>query len=119
MLRRLFRIAAWSAGSRSPRSWLSGLLYGVVTPVSTLMLARWATGQPVERVAVPLDAVSSHVARAIIASEDARFCQHRGVDWDAIRLVIDDEDGPARGASTIAMQVSKNLFLWPSRSYIP
>ena len=50
----------------------------------------------------------------------ARFCDHGGVDWDALREVVEaaDEDGPARGASTIPMQVAKNLFLWPSRSYV-
>jgi monofunctional biosynthetic peptidoglycan transglycosylase len=53
-------------------------------------------------------------------SEDARYCQHGGVDWEAVREVIEDaEDGtPSRGASTITMQTAKNLFLWPSRSYI-
>ena len=53
-------------------------------------------------------------------SEDARFCRHRGVDWDALRDVswTIDEDGPSRGASTITMQTAKNLFLWPSRSYV-
>ena len=35
-----------------------------------------------------------------------------------LRVIEADEDGPARGASTIPMQTAKNLFLWPSRSYI-
>lgn len=96
------------------------LLYAVVTPVSTLMLGRWLTGQAVERTSAPLDAISPHLPLAVIASEDSRFCDHGGVDWDAIRTVVEeaDEDGPARGASTIPMQTAKNLFLWPSRSYI-
>jgi monofunctional biosynthetic peptidoglycan transglycosylase len=99
--------------------WL-GLSYRVLPPVSTLMLARWATFRPVERTAVPLERVSPHLPLAVMASEDARFCQHRGVDWEALHDVMDaaDEDGPSRGASTIPMQVAKNLFLWPSRSYI-
>ena len=56
----------------------------------------------------------------MLASEDSRFCEHAGVDWDAIREVVEgaDEDGPSRGASTIPMQTAKNLFLWPSRSYV-
>jgi monofunctional glycosyltransferase len=96
------------------------LLYAVVTPVSTLMLGRWLTGQAVERTSAPLDAISPHLPLAVIASEDSRFCDHGGVDWDAIRTVVEeaDEDGPARGASTIPMQTAKNLFLWPSRSYV-
>jgi len=96
------------------------LAYGFVTPVSTLMLGRWVTGKPVERIYVPLSAISRNLAAAVIASEDARFCQHHGVDWDALQGVIDDggEHGPSRGASTIPMQTAKNLFLWPSRSVI-
>ncbi|ODN72625.1 Penicillin-binding protein 1F [Methylobrevis pamukkalensis] len=53
-------------------------------------------------------------------SEDGRFCEHGGVDWDALTLVLDGagDSGPARGASTIPMQTVKNLFLWSSRSYV-
>jgi monofunctional biosynthetic peptidoglycan transglycosylase len=53
-------------------------------------------------------------------SEDGQFCRHSGVDWGALNEVLEDadEDGPARGASTIAMQTTKNLFLWPSRSVL-
>ncbi|WP_240539854.1 monofunctional biosynthetic peptidoglycan transglycosylase [Salinarimonas soli] len=94
------------------------LLYLVVTPPSTLMLGRWATLAPVDRRVVPLSAISEHLPRAVISSEDARFCRHRGVDWDALQEVLDDEEGPSRGASTISMQTAKNLFLWPGRSYI-
>jgi monofunctional biosynthetic peptidoglycan transglycosylase len=99
--------------------WL-GLAYAVVPPVSTLMLSRWLTLRGVERTAVTLEEVSPHLPLAVMASEDARFCQHWGVDWDALRDVVEaaDEDGPARGASTLPMQTAKNLFLWPSRSYI-
>lgn len=99
--------------------WL-GLSYRIVPPVSTLMLARWATLQPVQRDVVPLAGISPHLPLAVLSSEDARFCQHKGVDWDAFWDVVEaaDEDGPARGASTIPMQAAKNLFLWPSRSYI-
>jgi monofunctional glycosyltransferase len=99
--------------------WL-GLSYSAVPPVSTLMLGRWITLQPVERHYVGLDQISPSLPLAVMTAEDSRFCQHRGVDWDALRNVIDaaDEDGPSRGASTIPMQVAKNLFLWPSRSYV-
>jgi monofunctional glycosyltransferase len=97
---------------------LLGLAYLVVPPVSTLMLGRWATLQGAARTAVSLDEVAPTVPLAVLASEDARFCLHRGVDWDALREVVEDEDGPRRGASTVPMQVAKNLFLWPGRSYV-
>jgi monofunctional biosynthetic peptidoglycan transglycosylase len=88
-----------------------------VEPVSTLMLGRWLTGRKVERVAVPLEKISAYLQQAVIASEDARFCLHSGVDWGALRTVITArrENGPARGASTIDMQTVKNLFLFPGR----
>ncbi len=97
-----------------------GLTYLVLPPVSTLMLAPLATLRPVERSVVDLEEISPALPLAVMAAEDARFCQHGGVDWDAIQDVVEaaDEDGPARGASTIPMQTAKNLFLWPSRSYI-
>ena len=89
-------------------------------PASTLMLGRWATGKTVTRDVVGLSEIAPALSQAVIASEDGRFCGHGGVDWDAMRTVLSDsdEDGPSRGASTIAMQTAKNLFLWPSRSYV-
>lgn len=94
------------------------LVYRLVTPPSTLMLGRWLTGEPVAREAVPLDAIAPVLVQAVIASEDQRFCAHHGVDWGALRDVVDDEAGPSRGASTITMQTVKNVFLWPGRSYL-
>ncbi|MCJ8144920.1 biosynthetic peptidoglycan transglycosylase [Ancylobacter sp. A5.8] len=99
---------------------LLGLAYNVVPPASTLMLWRWATLQPVTRDWVPLDDIAPALVRSVLASEDARFCSHRGVDLVELRNVMDDAgDGePSRGASTITMQVAKNLFLWNGRSFI-
>ncbi|MFT0861260.1 monofunctional biosynthetic peptidoglycan transglycosylase [Ancylobacter sp. G4_0304] len=97
-----------------------GLAYNVVPPISTLMLWRWATLQPVTRDWVPLEEISPALVRSVLASEDARFCSHHGVDLVELQNVMDDADDgePARGASTITMQVAKNLFLWNGRSFI-
>jgi monofunctional biosynthetic peptidoglycan transglycosylase len=94
------------------------LVYSALTPPSTLMLGRWLTLQSVDRQAVGLDAISPYLVQAVIASEDQRYCLHNGVDWGALRDVVDDEEGPSRGASTISMQTVKNVFLWPGRSVI-
>jgi monofunctional glycosyltransferase len=96
------------------------LLWRVVPPVSTLMLAGYVTGKPVVRDYVSLERIAPALTAAVAMSEDARFCRHSGVDWQALSDVLEDadEDGPARGASTIAMQTVKNLFLWPSRSVV-
>ena len=97
------------------------LAYAVINPVSTLMIGRWLTGERVERVWTPMAEISPTLVRTVVASEDARYCQHWGVDPTEIRAAIDRADGEvedARGASTIPMQVAKNLFLWPGRSFI-
>jgi monofunctional biosynthetic peptidoglycan transglycosylase len=96
------------------------ILYNLVPPVSTLMLARWATLQPVERDWVPLGSVAPILIRSVLTSEDARFCRHWGVDLVELNNVIDESDGfdAPRGASTITMQIARNLFLWNGRSFI-
>ena len=95
-------------------------LYRVVDPVSTLMLWRWAKGARVERTFVPLEAIAPILPRTVIASEDARFCAHSGIDWQELQDAIEDADDlrDARGGSTLTQQVAKNLFLWPSRSLV-
>src|SRR5580704_11866713 len=94
--------------------------YRVGHPVSTLMAWRWLTGAPVSRQWIDFAAISPLLPRSVVASEDAKFCSHHGIDWDALRDVIDDaEDGEVtRGGSTITQQVAKNLFLWPGRSVV-
>ena len=76
-----------------PLPYLLTPLYRVIDPVSTLMLARWVTGKRVERAIVPLEQIAPILPRTVIASEDARFCRHSGIDWEVIRAAIEDADG--------------------------
>ena len=94
--------------------------YRVGHPVSTLMLWRQLTGAPMSRPWIDFDAISPYLPRSVVAAEDAKFCSHGGIDWDALREVVDDaEDGEVtRGGSTITQQLAKNLFLWPGRSFV-
>ena len=62
-----------------------------------------------------LEDMGAHIPRSVVAAEDANFCLHHGVDFEALAEAIDD--GAQRGASTITQQVAKNLFLWHGRSY--
>src|SRR3954451_13232855 len=96
------------------------LLYRVADPVSALMLWRRATGHKVERIWVPLTAIAPVLPRAVMASEDARFCVHHGIDFGELRAAFEDADdfSDMRGGSTIAQQAAKNLFLWPGRSVV-
>ena len=95
-------------------------LYAYATPVSTLMLARKIEGKAYERLPVRLGHVAPTVIASVIASEDATFCENDGVDWGALREVMNGFGRVARtrGASTITMQTAKNLFLWPGRSVL-
>lgn len=67
-----------------------------------------------------LDRISPQLARAAMAAEDARFCDHGGFDFEAIEAALRaNEDGRRlRGGSTITQQVAKNVFLWHERSWI-
>jgi monofunctional biosynthetic peptidoglycan transglycosylase len=117
--KKALRFARWLI---LPLFFLLGVLPALawfVAPPSTLMWGRWLTGQAVERHAVPLERMG-RIPQMVIAAEDARFCQHRGVDWVEMQKVVaaTTMDGPARGASTIPMQTAKNLYLWPGRSYV-
>lgn len=118
VLRRVLRLALAFMLALAGAVVLLSVVWSFVPPVSTLMLARYVTGRPVVRVYEPLERIAPALVAAVVMSEDAKFCRHHGVDWDALSDVLDDEDGPSRGASTITMQVVKNLFLWPSRSAI-
>lgn len=90
--------------------------FSFVHPVSTLMLRDIIKGHSYERQWVGLDAISPNLSRAVIMAEDGQFCAHAGVDWKALHSVIGN--GGQRGASTILMQTTKNLFLWNGRSYV-
>jgi monofunctional glycosyltransferase len=99
------------------------LIYGVVPPpISNLQIMRLLTGNGLHKQWISLDKMSPNLARAVLSSEDARFCFHHGVDWvefqDAVGEVFDDQEGPTRGASTVSMQTAKNLFLWDGHSII-
>jgi monofunctional biosynthetic peptidoglycan transglycosylase len=95
-------------------------IYRVVDPVSTLIAGRWILGKRVERTVVSLGQVAPVLPRTVIASEDARFCSHRGIDLVEMRAMLDDAEDitDIRGGSTITQQLAKNLFLWPGRSFI-
>jgi monofunctional biosynthetic peptidoglycan transglycosylase len=92
-------------------------VYWVVPPISTLMIYERLFG-PVQRTWVAFDDIAPSLPAAVVMSEDGKFCEHWGVDWQELGKVIDRRNGPNRGASTVSMQVVKNLFLWNSRSYV-
>lgn len=65
--------------------------------------------------------ISPEMAKAVIASEDNLFAEHNGFDWNEMRKAINDHKKKGkklRGASTISQQTAKNVFLFPSRSFV-
>ena len=95
-------------------------LYGWGRPVSVLMLTRWLSGAPVQREWVPLRQMGASLPLAVIVAEDSGFCDHRGIEWGALKQAIEDvsEGEVSGGGSTITQQTVKNLFFWPGRSYL-
>lgn len=122
MLRRAGRFLALAAGIFLTASVFLTALYSVVPPpVTLLMLIRGVEGHGIAKEWRPLSQISPNLVRAVIASEDAKFCEHHGFDWDAIREAwrrYRAGTGRLRGASTISMQTAKNVFLWPGRNWI-
>jgi monofunctional biosynthetic peptidoglycan transglycosylase len=88
-------------------------------PFSSLMAMQWVGGTDVHQDWVPLESISPNLIHAVVVSEDSRFCEHWGIDFVEIAEALKRTPfGPPRGASTITMQVAKNLFLWPAKSYV-
>lgn len=110
--------------------WLLGwvVFWGWFNPGSTrfmeIRLAELREKQPEARLQyqwVPYERISSHLKRAIIAAEDAKFVDHEGFDWDGIQKAMEKNQKKGRfvaGGSTISQQLAKNLFLTPNKSYV-
>ncbi|WP_066681487.1 monofunctional biosynthetic peptidoglycan transglycosylase [Caulobacter sp. CCH9-E1] len=92
----------------------------VPPPITPLMVIRAVEGKGLDHRWRPIDEVAPALPRALIAAEDARFCEHHGFDFDALqKAYANNEAGKKiRGGSTISQQTAKNVFLWPGRSYV-
>jgi monofunctional glycosyltransferase len=75
---------------------------------------------PINKDWVSIDEISPHLQKAVIASEDPKFLSHNGFDFEAIAKAIDANKRRKvkMGASTISQQTAKNVFLYPSRTYL-
>ena len=136
------------ATSRGRRWWLKWLILGPLLLVLLaqlyffLMVLWWSHFNPsstsmmrqqlaalretspnakLEQVWVPYERISDNLKRAVIASEDANFTDHDGVDWEALEKAYKRNNKRHRvigGGSTITQQLAKNLFLSGSRNYV-
>lgn len=114
------RYAAYAVGGYFALVFVLILLYRVINPpFSSLMAVQALTGTDVQQDWVSLEKISPSLVRAVIVSEDWSFCEHYGIDIKAIEDAIERSgNGIPRGASTISMQTTKNLFLWNAKSYV-
>ena len=73
-----------------------------------------------ERDYISSDEMGNYVKKAVIASEDQKFFDHDGFDYQAIEKAMEhNEKGKKiRGGSTISQQTAKNIFLWQGRSWL-
>ncbi len=68
---------------------------------------------------VAYNQISPHLKRALIASEDAKFLDHEGFDWEGIQTAWEKNLKKGKvvaGGSTISQQLAKNLFLSGKRT---
>jgi monofunctional biosynthetic peptidoglycan transglycosylase len=93
----------------------------VPPPITILMVERLIQGRGLDHRWVPLRRISPDLVRAVVASEDSRFCLHHGFDVKAMQAAMrhnEERPGRVRGGSTISQQTAKNVFLWPQRSWV-
>jgi monofunctional biosynthetic peptidoglycan transglycosylase len=142
------RTAPARAASKPKRRWLKWIVLGPVLAV--LLLQLWFLAQVcwfsqfnpgmtsmmnlqldalreknpkarLEQQWVPYGRISNNLKRAVIASEDANFADHDGVDWEALEKAYERNNRRHKvvgGGSTITQQLAKNLFLSGYRSYV-
>lgn len=97
----------------------------VPAPPTILMIEQAVKGNGLDYRWRGLDHLSPYLVTAAIAAEDARFCEHKGFDFEAIQKAMEANEraeargsSKVRGGSTITQQTAKNVFLWPGRSYV-
>ena len=89
-------------------------------PITLTMMGDVVAGHGVTKQWMPLSRIDRSMARAAIAAEDSRFCEHNGFDYKAIAAAAArNATGKKhiRGGSTISQQTAKNAFLWQGGGY--
>ena len=124
---RIFSILKWIAILFFASTVLAVLAYRwMPVHITPLMVIRavenLANGRPaaIHHQWVPLENMAREMPQAVVASEDQNFMRHHGFDFGAIQEAVreKEEKGRVRGASTISQQTAKNVFLWPSSTWV-
>lgn len=106
------------------------ILYRFVpVPVTPLMIIRCVEQKQdgkdmkLKKDWVSYDEISPALPLAVVAAEDQKFLDHYGFDFNAIEKAMKNNQKKSKrkkmkGASTISQQTAKNVFLWPSRTWV-
>jgi monofunctional biosynthetic peptidoglycan transglycosylase len=73
----------------------------------------------IEKTWVPLSQISPYLAKAVLIAEDDKFWSHRGFDLEAMQKALEKDIKEKKlkfGGSTISQQLTKNLYLSPSKN---
>ncbi|MEQ9617945.1 MAG: monofunctional biosynthetic peptidoglycan transglycosylase [Deltaproteobacteria bacterium] len=98
------------------------LLYKYVDPPLTplMVIGYFGGAGRIEKGWRDYNEISGSMKMAVISAEDQKFPFHDGFDIESIEEAIDErmKGDRLRGASSISQQTAKNVFLWPSRSWL-
>ena len=122
-MRKIINIIKWMVVTFFVTTIFSVIIYKYVPVyVTPLMVIRAvSSSESIHHEWISLEKMPKDMVRAVIASEDAHFLSHNGFDFKAIKQAIEHNkknNKTKRGASTISQQRAKNVFLWPSRSWL-
>jgi monofunctional biosynthetic peptidoglycan transglycosylase len=120
LLRRALRFVGWTLATWIVLSVGAVVALRWIDPPTSAFMIRERFDTPVRYRWVDWANTSAHIKVAVIAAEDQNFPVHYGFDLKSINdALVDRERGRrVRGASTISQQVAKNLFLWPTQSWV-
>lgn len=122
-MRKIINIIKWMVVAFFVTTIFSVIIYKYVPVyVTPLMVIRTvSSSESIHHKWISLEEMPKDIVKAVIASEDAHFLSHNGFDFKAIKQAIEHNkknNKTKRGASTISQQTAKNVFLWPSRSWL-
>lgn len=122
-MKKITNIIKWMVVAFFVTTIFSVIIYKYVPVyVTPLMVIRTvSSSESIHHKWISLEDMPKDIIKAVIASEDAHFLSHNGFDFKAIKQAIEHNkknNKTKRGASTISQQTAKNVFLWPSRSWL-
>ncbi|MEE1092174.1 MAG: monofunctional biosynthetic peptidoglycan transglycosylase, partial [Prevotella sp.] len=122
-MKKIINIIKWMVVAFFVTTIFSVIIYKYVPVyVTPLMVIRTvSSSESIHHKWISLEEMPKDIVKAVIASEDAHFLSHNGFDFKAIKQAIEHNkknNKTKRGASTISQQTAKNVFLWPSRSWL-